>query len=124
MRNLTIIYRLSGGIYRSGQRNTRNADGAPRFSSGACLLRERCRRLKGIYRQTTEFLANLPISWLPRARQSSSNRKGVPANRKAAGRNRQIIGGIAMIIDSRAPIIIATMTTIISVMMMAAKEPV
>ena len=124
MRNLTIIYRFSDGIYRSGWRNTGNADGAPGFSNGGCLLRQRRRRLKGIYRQSTEFLANLPISRLPSARKSSGNRK-------AAGRNRQITGSIATIIGIRAPIIVVTMTTIVRVtmmtpmmMMMAAREAV
>lgn len=130
MRNLTIIYRFSGGIYRSGQRNTRNADGAPRFSNGACLLRRHRRRIKGIYRQSTEFLANLPISRLLGARQSSGNRKVVPPNRKGAGRNRQISGGIMTIEGSRPYTIMMPMTAIITnmklipPMMIAAEAPI
>ena len=60
----------------------------------------------GIYRQSTEFSANLPIRRLAGGCQSSSVRK-------AAGRNRQITGDI-----------ITSMRRMSMMMMTAAEEPV
>lgn len=106
MTNLTIIYRLSGGIYRSARRNTENADGVPNSWNSDCLARRRS--LKGIYRKSTEFSANLPISQMTSARQSSSNRKAV-------GRNRKIEAGTGIVISSRMPM---TMNSTMATMMM------